>query len=85
LASSSSVIEVFAFNASAQAVMPALFFSPNILLSEASSLDNHRGAVWEFSPDGPARAHARPVAMPRGTPGKPVGSVGSFPLPVSST
>jgi hypothetical protein len=33
-------MEVFAFNASAQAVMPALSFIPNILLSEASSVDN---------------------------------------------
>jgi C1A family cysteine protease len=45
----------------------------------------HRGAVWNFSPDGPARAHARSVAMPRSTPGKPVGSVGPFPFPISST
>ena len=48
-------------------------------------LHQHRGAVWNFSPDGPARAHARSVAMPRSTPGKPVGSVGPFPLPISST
>jgi hypothetical protein len=51
----------------------------------AAAVELHRGAVWNFSPDGPARAHARSVAMPRSTPGKPVGSVGPFPLPVSST
>jgi hypothetical protein len=43
----------------------------------------HRGALWNFSPLCPARTRARLFATPRGTPGKPVGSVVSFPLPVS--